>query len=60
MGRDMGGAAAAVMIVMMIVMGGFSLAGLARLMPAAWRARAGRALRRPGSLPAPSGKEGAR
>jgi hypothetical protein len=45
---------------MMIVMGGFILAGLARLVPAAWRARARHALRRPGSLPVPVGKEGAR
>ena len=60
MGSDMGGAAAAVMIVMMIVMGGFSLAALARWVPTAWRAWARQAIRRPGNLPAPAGKESAR
>jgi len=56
----MGGQAAAVMIVMMIVMGGFSLAALTRWVPAAWRARARQAIRRPGNLPAPAGKDSAR
>jgi len=60
MGSAMGGSAAALMIVMMIVMGGFSLAALARWVPAAWRARVRRAVRRPGSLPAPAGKDSAR
>jgi hypothetical protein len=60
MGSAMGGSAAAVMIVMMIVMGGFSLAALARWAPAAWRARARQAIRRPANLPAPDAREGAR
>jgi hypothetical protein len=45
---------------MMIVMGGFSLAALARWMPAAWRPRARQAIRPRGCRPAPAGKEGAR
>jgi len=53
------GAVGAVMIVMMLVMGGFSLAFLARAVPAAWRERIRHAIRRPASLPAAS-KEGAR
>ena len=60
MGSAMGGSAAAVMIAMMIVMGGFSLAALARWMPAAWRPRARQAIRPRGCRPAPAGKEGAR
>ncbi len=60
MGSALGGQAAAVMIVIMIVMGGFSLTALTRWVPAAWRARACQAIRRPGNLPAPAGKDSAR
>ena len=61
MGHNMGGAVMiAAMTVMMIVMGGFTLAGLARFVPAAWRARARHAIGRLWSRPAPAGKQGAR
>lgn len=56
---DMGGAAGVVMIAMMIVMGGFSLAFLARAVPARWRGRIRHASRRPAGLPA-GGREGTR
>jgi hypothetical protein len=63
MAHDMGGAVAAVMItamiVMMLVMGGFSLAFLARSVPAAWRARIRHAIRWPTSL-AGTSREGTR
>ncbi len=59
MTRDMGGAVGAVMIVMMLVMGGFSLAFLARAVPARWRERIRHAIRRPTGLLA-GGKEGTR
>lgn len=61
MGTGMGGAVMiTAMTVMMIVMGGFTLAGLARFAPAAWRARARHALRRPAGLPSAAGKESTR
>jgi hypothetical protein len=58
---DMGGAGMiTAMILMMLVMAGFSLAALARYLPAAWRARARQAITRPGTLAHRAGKEGAR
>jgi hypothetical protein len=60
MAHDMAGLAGALMIVMMIVMGGFSLAFLARAVPAAWRGRIRHAARRLASPPAATGKEGTR
>lgn len=61
MGHGMGGAVmTTAMIVMMLVMGGFSLAFLARAVPAAWRERIRHAIRRPASLPAGTSKDGAR
>jgi hypothetical protein len=60
MAHDMGGAVMiTAMIVMMLAMGGFSLAFLARAVPAAWRQRIRQAIRRPARLPAAS-KESAR
>ena len=63
MAHDMGGAAGALMIaamiVMMLLMGGYSLAFLARAVPARWRGRTRHAIRRPAGLPA-GGKEGTR
>ncbi len=60
MAHDMGGAVMiTAMIVMMLAMGGFSLAFLARAVPAGWRERIRHAIRRPTRLPAAS-KEGAR
>jgi hypothetical protein len=46
--------------VLMIVMGGFSLAFLARAVPAAWPGRIRHAARRLASPPAATGKEGTR
>ena len=60
MAHDMAGLAGALMIVMMIVMGGFSLAFLARAVPAAWRGRIRHAARQLASPPAATGKEGTR
>jgi hypothetical protein len=64
MTHDMGGAASPVMIaamtVMMLAMAGFSLAHLARAVPATWRARLRHTTRRSASLPAATGKEGTR
>jgi len=61
MAHDMGGAVMiTAMAVMMLAMGGFSLAFLARAVPAAWRQRIRHAVRRPASLPAATSKEGAR
>ncbi len=60
MAHDMAGAAGAVMIVMMLVMGGFSLAFLARAVPAAWRGRTRHAVRRLANAPAGTSKEGTR
>jgi hypothetical protein len=62
MTHDMGTAGAVMMtamIVMMIVMGGFSLAFLARAVPGRWRGRIRHATRRPAGLLA-RGKEGTR
>lgn len=60
MAHDMSGTAGALMIVMMLAMSGFSLAFLARAVPAAWRGRIRRAARRLASPPATAGKEGTR
>jgi hypothetical protein len=61
MAHDMSATAGALMIVMMLVMSGFSLAFLARAIPAAWRARIRHAARRLASpLTATTGKEGTR
>ncbi len=61
MAHDMGGALmTAAMIVMMLAMAGFSLAFARRAVPAAWRERIRRAIRRPAGLPGAGGKEGAR
>jgi hypothetical protein len=56
MAHDMAGLAGA----LMIVMGGFSLAFLARAVPATWRGRIRHAARRLASPPAATGKEGTR
>jgi hypothetical protein len=60
MAHDMSGTAGALMIVMMLAMSGFSLAFLARAVPAAWRGRIRHAARRLPGLPAATGKEGTR
>jgi hypothetical protein len=56
----MSATAGALMIVMMLAMSGFSLAFLARAVPAAWRGRIRHAARRLASPPAATGKEGTR
>ena len=60
MAHDMSSTVTVLMIVMMLAMSGFSLAFLARAVPAAWRRRIRHAARRLAGLPAVAGKEGAR
>jgi hypothetical protein len=60
MTHDMSGATAILMILMMLAMAGFSLAFLARAVPAAWRGRIRAAVRRPATPLAGTRKDGAR